>query len=54
MIANEVVSALQSGKSKGMVFKIDFKKAFDRVQWDFVYKVLKNMEFDERWIKWVK
>lgn len=54
MLANEVVSALQDGKSKGIVLKIDFEKAFDRVSWEYVYEVLRIMNFDSRWISWVR
>jgi hypothetical protein len=34
-------------KSKGILFKIDFKKAFDSVSWYFLTKVLKAREFED-------
>jgi hypothetical protein len=31
--------------------KLDMSKAYDRVEWDFLDKVMKRLEFDDRWIK---
>lgn len=33
-----------------MSIKADVEKAYDRVEWCFVEKVLKNMGFNSRWI----
>lgn len=53
LLANEVISALQSKKAKGLVFKIDFEKAFDKIRWNFVFEVLQKMNFASRWIDWI-
>lgn len=53
LIANEVIHSLQSKKSVGMVLKIDFEKAFDKIRWDFVFEVLRCMHFDKKWIDWI-
>lgn len=54
LLANEVVHAIKTNKTSGVVFKIDFEKAFDRVQWGFVYEILEQMNFHHKWIKWIK
>ncbi|KAL4361181.1 hypothetical protein GQ457_04G021940 [Hibiscus cannabinus] len=38
----------------GVVFKADFRKAYDSVDWDFMLFVLKSMGFGDKWIVWMK
>ena len=33
---------------------IDFEKAFDTLEWDFVFQTLKKMSFGQSFINWVK
>jgi hypothetical protein len=37
--------------SKGVLFKINFEKAYDKVRWDFVREVLERKGFPEGWIE---
>lgn len=30
--------------------KLDLNKAYDRIYWDFFFKVMKKMGFDSKWI----
>ena len=34
--------------------QIDFEKAFDSINWDFMFTSLELMNFDKDFIKWVK
>lgn len=54
LITSEVYAALKSRKIKGVIMKIDFEKAFDSVRWDFILQVLACMNFDQKWISWIK
>ena len=43
----------QSGE-EGVVFKIDFEKAYDHVNWDFLDHVLEMKGFSPRWRSWMR
>ncbi|KAJ9556572.1 hypothetical protein OSB04_011186 [Centaurea solstitialis] len=53
LVANEMVLYLKSAKRKGMIFKVDFEKAYDSVNWNFLLEVLENMGFGIKWRKWI-
>lgn len=36
-----------------MAISLDFNKAYDRVEWDFLEAVLVKMGFHETWVRWV-
>ena len=42
LIANEVVEEYRAKKKEGIVFKIDFEKAYDHVSWEFIDFVLEK------------
>jgi hypothetical protein len=42
---HEVIHELKTTGGKGVLFKIDFKKAYDKVRWDFVQEVLEGKGF---------
>ena len=33
--------------------KLDMSKAYDRVEWIFLVKILEKMGFHEKWIGWI-
>lgn len=37
-----------------MTIKADMEKAYDRVEWSFVLKVLEQFGFSSVWVNWVK
>lgn len=47
--AHEILHTVRKKKIKGVLFKIDFEKAFDRVNWDFLFNILKGRGFWEKW-----
>ncbi|KAJ9674188.1 hypothetical protein PVL29_023628 [Vitis rotundifolia] len=52
-IANEIVDERRRSREEGVVFKIDFEKAYDHVNWDFLDHVLEKKGFSPRWRKWM-
>ncbi|KAG5537109.1 hypothetical protein RHGRI_024523 [Rhododendron griersonianum] len=56
IIAHEVFHFLKhkkSGRKASVAVKLDLNKAYDRVCWDFLLKVLEKLGFEEKWIDWI-
>ncbi|RVW70240.1 Transposon TX1 uncharacterized 149 kDa protein [Vitis vinifera] len=53
LIANEIVDERRRLGEEGVVFKIDFEKAYDHMKWDFLDQVLEKKGFSPRWRKWM-
>ncbi|GJS19991.1 RNA-directed DNA polymerase, eukaryota [Tanacetum coccineum] len=53
-ILNELLSWCKHKKSKALIFKIDFEKAFDSVRWDYLDVVLANFGFGLKWRSWIQ
>ncbi|RVW66527.1 Transposon TX1 uncharacterized 149 kDa protein [Vitis vinifera] len=54
LIANEIVDEKRRSGEEGVVFKIDFEKAYDHVSWGFLDHVLEKKGFSPRWRKWMR
>ena len=54
LIANEVVEDYRRGNKAGLVFKIDFEKAYDNVSWEFLDFVLQRKNFSSKWRSWIR
>ncbi|WJZ91182.1 hypothetical protein VitviT2T_010279 [Vitis vinifera] len=54
LIANEVVDEKRRSGEEGVVFKIDFEKAYDHVDWGFLNHVLERKGFSLKWRFWIR
>lgn len=55
LLAQDLVHDIDhKGKNGNLLMKLDMTKAYDRVQWSFLYAVLRRMCFPEQWIVLVK
>ncbi|XP_071688814.1 uncharacterized protein [Rutidosis leptorrhynchoides] len=53
LVANESLCFMKSNKKKGIIFKADFEKVFDSLNWDFLMEVMGCMRFGSKWCKWI-
>ncbi|XP_024635971.1 uncharacterized protein [Medicago truncatula] len=54
LIANEVVDEARKSKKELLMFKVDFEKAYDSVDWTYLDEVMGSMSFPTLWRKWIK
>ncbi|RVX12904.1 Transposon TX1 uncharacterized 149 kDa protein [Vitis vinifera] len=55
LVANEAIDSIVKSNRGAILCKLDIEKAYDYVDWSFLFAVLENMGFAERrccWIKW--
>jgi hypothetical protein len=54
MILHEILHELRGKKKKGIIMKLDFEKAYNKVQWLLLLEVLEKKNFPSRWIQRTK
>ena len=53
MVAFETLHYMRNyyaGKIGYMALKLDMSKAYDKIEWEFMQKVMRKMGFDNRWV----
>ena len=50
----DIFEYCESTNSPGAIICIDFEKAFDSIEHDFLYKVLEKFNFGKNFIEWIK
>jgi hypothetical protein len=53
VVLHETLHELQSKKLDGVIFKIDFEKAYDKVKWSFLQQAIRMQGFPHKWCDWV-
>jgi len=54
VILHETIHELHTKKQDGVIFKIDFEKAYDKVNWNFLQQTLRMKGFSQKWCQWVQ
>ncbi|KAE8681880.1 hypothetical protein F3Y22_tig00111300pilonHSYRG00005 [Hibiscus syriacus] len=52
-IANEGIDYWSKQGLQGVVFKVDFRRAYDTVEWPILFRAMKEMGFGNRWSSWI-
>ena len=51
---HDIIDYCKITQNEGFVMMIDFEKAFDSLEWAFLFRTLEEMNFSESFINWVK
>lgn len=51
---NEIVDHTIKQKKECLIFKVDFEKDYDSVNWGYLENMMVNYGFCEKWISWMK
>jgi hypothetical protein len=54
VVLHETLHELKRKKHNGLILKLDFEKAYDKVNWKFLQQVLRMREFPSLWCQWVE
>jgi len=54
LVVNEVVDLAKRSKRECLILKVDFEKAYDSVDWDFLAYMMRRVGFCEKWVRWMK
>ena len=50
LVANQVLEEYKRKRKSCVFFKVDYKKAYDSVSWNFIYYMLERLGFCAQWI----
>jgi hypothetical protein len=53
VVIHEMLHEMSRRKQSGIILKLDFEKAYDKVSWHFLKLVMEKKGFCERWIDWI-
>lgn len=53
-ILHETIHELHRKRLSGVILKIYFEKAYDKVKWPFLFQTLRMKGFAPKWISWVR
>ena len=53
-LVNDVIEYYDFASKSGILVMLDFTKAFDTIQWDFMFDFLKYFNFGPSFIRWIE
>jgi hypothetical protein len=56
VLAHELFHTMKQKRGRGglMALKLDMEKAFDRMEWSFLFRILKSLGFHSKWIRMIE
>ena len=54
MKLQNLIMKCNKGKISGSLINMDFEKAFDSIEWSFIYKAFKYFNFPDQLVRWIQ
>ena len=54
VILHETIHELHTKKKNGVILKIDFEKAYNKIKWSFLQQTLRMKGFSPKWRRWIE
>lgn len=54
MAAHECLHDQRIKQRQSILFKLDFKKTYDRVRWSCLFRIMQLLDFNDKWINWIR
>jgi len=54
LVANETIDYLRKERLKEVIVKVDYEKAYDSVELEFLKYIMSRLRFHYKWINWIK
>ena len=54
MVLHEILHETKRRKQTGLILKLDFEKAYDKVSWRFLLERITARGFCSKWCKWIE
>jgi len=51
---HEILHDTRIKKKDGLVLKLDFERAYDKLNWELLFDCLRQRGFCEKWCEWIK
>jgi retron-type reverse transcriptase len=53
IVSHETIHGMHRKKESGIILKIDFEKAYDKINWSSLQQTLRTKGFSPTWCKWI-
>ncbi|GJU60234.1 putative RNA-directed DNA polymerase, eukaryota, reverse transcriptase zinc-binding domain protein [Tanacetum coccineum] len=53
LMVEEIIAWAKKAKKRLMILKVDFEKAFDSLNWSFLFSTLEQIGFSAKWRNWI-
>jgi hypothetical protein len=54
VILHEAIHEMHRKKKSGVILKLDFEKAYDKVKWSFLQQAERMKGFSSKWCSWIE